>query len=246
MDQLRAGKSVRALRLRKAWRQEDLAGACGLSRSQVGRVERGELQGVPVDDLLAIGNALGADLDVRYRWHGEGLDRLLDEHHASLVDEIVRRLRALGWECAVEASFSIYGERGSVDVLAWHAATRTILVIEVKTVVPDAGSMLLAHDRKTRLARQIGAQRGWDALEVARVLVVPTGSTSRRRVQALASIFDTAYPARTVAVRRWLASPAGSISGLWFVPFVQGDGVRQGRPGRQRVHKPKQPPESPK
>jgi hypothetical protein len=26
----------------------------------------------------------------------------------------------MGWEAVVEASFSIWGERGSIDILAWH------------------------------------------------------------------------------------------------------------------------------
>lgn len=32
-----------------------------------------------------------------------------------------------------EVSFSIYGQRGVIDILAWHAATRSLLVIELKT-----------------------------------------------------------------------------------------------------------------
>ena len=54
---------------------------------------------------------------IALRWHGEELDRLLDEAHARLVDEVVRRSTVLGWVVAVEVSFSRYGERGSIDVL---------------------------------------------------------------------------------------------------------------------------------
>jgi hypothetical protein len=47
-------------------------------------------------------------------------------------------LRAATWEAVPEATFAIGAERGSVDVLAWHAPTATVLIVEVKSVVPDA------------------------------------------------------------------------------------------------------------
>ena len=64
--------------------------------------------------------ALGARLDLRVLWRGEGLERLLDRRHAALVDLVVRRLRRYGWQVVVEASFSIYGERGSIDACRAH------------------------------------------------------------------------------------------------------------------------------
>ena len=35
---------------------------------------------------------------------------------------MVQRLRPDGWEVATEVSFNVYGERGSIDILAFHAA----------------------------------------------------------------------------------------------------------------------------
>src|SRR5204862_498544 len=52
--------------------------------------------------------SLGASLELKLRWHGEGLDRLLDEAHARVVDATVVLLRDAGWDVAVEASFSIW------------------------------------------------------------------------------------------------------------------------------------------
>ncbi|HKG56644.1 MAG TPA: hypothetical protein VKA85_05320, partial [Candidatus Limnocylindrales bacterium] len=127
-------------------------------------------------------------------------------------------LAAAGWETAAEATFSVYGERGSVDVLAFHAATSALLVVEVKTVVPDMGSMLIALDRKRRLARRIAADRGWRAATVARVLVMPDNTTTRRRAAAVKATFAAEFPARSVEVRRWIAAPRGAISGIWFLP----------------------------
>src|SRR4029079_9408021 len=112
-------------------------------------------------------------------WNGEGLDRLLDQAHAGLVDQLVIRLRAAGWVADVEASFSIRGERGSIDVLGYHEATGIVLVTEVKSVVPDSQATVYGLDRKARLAPEIARQRGWTCRGVARLLVIGDSSTSR-------------------------------------------------------------------
>jgi transcriptional regulator with XRE-family HTH domain len=102
MNAPRFGLAIRALRVRRGWRQEDLGSAAGVSRSLVSRVERGRLRGLPVDALDRLATALEARLDLLVRWEGEGLDRLLDEGHARLVEVVVRVLAALGWQVPVE------------------------------------------------------------------------------------------------------------------------------------------------
>jgi len=42
-------------------------------------------------------------------------------------------------------------------------------------------------------------------------------STARDVVTRHRSIFDSAFPRRTVAVRHWLESPTGDLRGLWFL-----------------------------
>ena len=41
-----------------------------------------------------------------------------------IVEHVVAATRASGWEVLVEYGFNHYGDRGSVDVLAWHAGSR--------------------------------------------------------------------------------------------------------------------------
>src|SRR5262249_29427353 len=155
---------------RRGWRQFDVARRAGVSASTVSRVERGQLDEISVAALRRVTEALGAQLEIRCRWNGEGLDRLLDEAHAALVESFVERLQGESWQAAVEVSFSIRGERGSVDVLGFHAASRTLLIVEAKTVIPDAQAMLFSLDRKARLAGDIAAARGWTGEAVARLL----------------------------------------------------------------------------
>jgi transcriptional regulator with XRE-family HTH domain len=242
---LKVGRSIRALRVRRGWRQSDLAQAAGCSRSVISRVERGELSGTTMGAVEAICRALGADLDVRVRWHGEALDRLLDEAHAGIVERFVRRLRSAGWESAVEVTFSEYGERGSVDVLGWHPVERALLVGEVKSVIPDAQATLLPLDRKGRLGAKIGRGRGWDAVSVSRVLIVRDGSTNRRRVADLDATFRAALPVRGAAFRAWLRSPTGPVAALVFLPDAPQKSTRRTRPGWQRVNRPNAQPKVP-
>jgi len=51
------GRRVRALRVWRGWRQEDLALACGMQRSYIGGVERGE-RNIGFDNLLRLADAL--------------------------------------------------------------------------------------------------------------------------------------------------------------------------------------------
>lgn len=237
MQALRLGLACRALRIRRGWRQADLAAHVGLSRQLIAKIESGSLDNVQVRTLRRAIEGLGATFDVQVRWQGEGLDRLLDAAHAGLVEAVVARLNGLGWESVVEASFAVAGERGSIDVFTLHPPTATVLVVEVKSVVPDSQAMIHALDRKTRLARGLARDRGWPCRTVGRMLVIGESTTARRRIASLEDTYRTAFPARGLEVSAWLRSPFGSMSGLLFLPFATRSGARDRVAGRQRVRK---------
>lgn len=219
MDLVRFGRGIRALRMRRQWRQEDLASESGVSRSLVARMEVGRSDAIPVGKLEKVASAVGARTDLRLNWKGEALDRLLDGAHAGLVESAAVKLRALGWEVAAEVTFWIRGERGSVDLLAWHATLRVVLVIEIKSVVPDIQAMLTSLDRKARLAIEIARSRGWSPIAAGRLLVIGESRTSRRRVEAHATTFAAEFPHRGATLRGWLRAPnvAEPVRGLWFL-----------------------------
>src|SRR6266566_7342724 len=148
MDAIRFGRQFRALRLRKGLRQEDVGRIAKLSRPLISRIDRGRIDNIQLGQLERAAAALGATLDLRLRWNGEQLDRLLDEAHARLVELVVSSLRETSWKVSVEVSFSVWGERGSIDVFAFHPPTGIVLVVEIKSVVPDSQQMLHALDRK--------------------------------------------------------------------------------------------------
>lgn len=217
MDPVRFGLSVRALRHRRGWTQAQLAERAGVSQSAISRIERGGGDRLTVVVLARVAGMLGARITLRLLSQGEDVDRLLDARHARIVECIAALLRRAGWEVVPEATFSVYGERGSIDILAFHPATGSLLVIEVKSAVPDVQATLAGIDRKARLATRIASERGWRVRSVSRWLVVPGDKTSRRRIERHAETFDAALPARTRELRRWAAAPAGPVAGILFV-----------------------------
>jgi transcriptional regulator with XRE-family HTH domain len=239
MDAVRFGLSMRALRRRRRWTQQQLAESAGVSRSLVARIEQGQGDRVTVRTLIRVATALGGTVSCRVLRHGEGLDRLLDAAHASLLDTTLSSLHVAGWKTATEVTFNIRGERGAIDILAFHEATGSLLVIEIKSVVPDLQAMLGTLDRKMRVATEIAKERGWVARTVSRLLVLPDDRTSRRRVDDHRATFETALPARTVAVRHWLLDPVGALAGVLFLSDDT-DTV-----ARHRIARPKVPTATP-
>jgi hypothetical protein len=213
----------------------DLAERAGVSRSVVGRIERGEAQRIAWADLVAVAEAVGARLELDARWQGEGIDRLLDERHAATVDAVVGLFRRCGWEVDVEVSFSIFGERGSIDVVGRHPTTGMLAIVEVKASVPSGNQTVIGVDRKARLAPEIAKERGWPCRGVARFLVIAEGTTSRARVARHEGMFSTAFPMRGRDCVAWLRSPdQPPPSGLFFVALPD---VRSADRMRQRLRR---------
>ena len=228
MDDLRLGAVIRHVRQARGWRQADLAARANASTSAISRIERGILGPQSVDAVRAIAAALEIRVDLVPRWRGGDLDRLLNAGHSKLHESVARTVRDRwpAWELAPEVSFSIYGERGVIDILAWHPGRRALLVIELKTDIVDVNELLGTLDRKRRLAAKIGADRGSDAVAVSAWLIVRDSRTSRRRVQAHAAMLAGPLPDDARAVRRWLRDPVGRVGGLSFWTDSHGVGVR--------------------
>lgn len=184
-------------------------------------LENGRARDLRLDAVERILVALGARLDIRVSWNGPGLDRLLDAGHAALGAAIKRRLEAWGWLVKVEVSYSRYGERGRIDLLALHASASILLVIELKTDLVDVQALLGSLDVKVRLARDVGRQVGWHARSVVPVIVFTEDDAVRRRVRQLDALFDR-YPLRGREATGWLRRPSGIPTGLLWITALAG------------------------
>ena len=164
MDDIRFGAVVRLARQSKRWRQEDLAARAGLSQSAISRIERGHIGPQSVGSVRKVCGPLEIRVELVARWRGGDLDRLMNRRHSALHESVARRFREdlPAWILAPEVSFSIYGERGVIDILAWHPGRRALLVIELKTEIVDVNELIGTFDRKRRLAARIARERDWD------------------------------------------------------------------------------------
>lgn len=202
--------------------QEELAARSGVRRWKIVKLEADELENLRFGDVDRCVNVLDGRLYVAASYHGAAADRLLDELHAQVVAACIKLLAALGWQTRVEVSFNDFGDRGSIDVLAWHAPTRTLLVIEVKSELGSVEGTLRPLDVKVRVAPKLAGSRfGWHPAHVARLLVFPRDRTVARQIERHRDVVRSALPAESRQVLRWLRDPTGSCAGIVFVTIVQ-------------------------
>lgn len=236
----RLGKVHRALRKRLSLTQRDVGRAAHVDRNKISEMENGELSRMTVPELERCFGSMDARIDFRAEWNGAALDRLLDEGHASLAGSLIGELRRLGWVVQVEVSFSIGRERGWIDILAWHNASRTLLIVEIKTELASVEGLLRPLDVKVRLGPRLAPQRfGWDPMFVAKIVVLPEDRTARRTVARHAAMLDAVLPARNREVRRWLANPTGDLAGLVFLTSAQTVGTKRNPSAIKRVRRPR-------
>lgn len=238
MDERRVGRALRVLRRTRGLRQSDVAERADVSQATVSAIERGHWSTTSLRTLERVFDVVEADVAVVVRYRGGELDRLLDEGHAATVAELATFLRADGWRVDAEVSFNHYGDRGSIDLLAYHTATRTLLVVEVKTEIASAEETLRRLDVKARVAPLLAPERfGEKPARVVRLLAVRSSTVNRQRVARLETLFGPTFPLRGRALAAWLRSPGpivgGRPGGLLFVrniaPADRTHGVRRVR-----------------
>jgi transcriptional regulator with XRE-family HTH domain len=237
VDDIKVGSVIRAVRIRRGMTQAQLAATAGISRSMVSLIEGGRFDRACIATVRRVGLALGVSLPIEPRWRGADLAKLLDESHAAVVREVTARLTALGWEVVPECTFSVWGEKGSIDIFAWHAAARALLTLEVKTKLADLQDLLSTMDRKRRLGPTLARDRGWRPLMVGSVLVLPEATWARNAIARFGPVFRSALPAHGAEVRRWLRQPERDLRGIWFLLYDTPGGTKGRSRGVMRVRR---------
>jgi transcriptional regulator with XRE-family HTH domain len=238
MEDLAVGRMLRLVRVRRGWRQEDLAKAAGVSRATVSRLEHGELEATALGAIRRVFEALDVRVAVTPRGIGAELPRLADEHHAAMHEDVARLFATLpGWDEVPEVTFSEFGERGSIDILAWHARSRSLLVIELKTELVDLQDTVSTLDRKVRLAAKIARERGWDPLTVSSWLVIAESRTNRRAMERHESFLRSRFPADGHALLRWLRRPLGRVDAVSFLSSARSTSAGQRLAPLRRVRR---------
>jgi transcriptional regulator with XRE-family HTH domain len=236
VDDIRIGLALRSVRRRLGIRQADVAGRAQVSQQLVSLVERGQLDRVSMHSLRRMAAAVEVRIVLEARWRGSSLPRLLDMTHAQLVERVASTFRRHGWDLLVEYSFSHYGERGAVDLVAWHPVRRVLALIEVKTAIVDLQDLHATMDRKRRVVPALLArERGWRPTAIGEILVVSDTRAHRTLVRTHATTFGVRLPERGAAARAWVRDPAGPIRACWFLALTTPVGGNRGSPVPQRV-----------
>jgi hypothetical protein len=143
-----------------------------------------------------------------------------------------------GWMAEPEVSFSVYGERGVIDILAWRPARRQLLVVELKTELVDINELLGTLDRKRRLARVVARDRGWEPLAISSWVVIADGRTNRRVVANHAAALRAKLPTDGRSMRAWLRNPGARVDALSFLPSLHEVTLRRDLAPVKRVKRP--------
>lgn len=222
MNDTQLGMLFRAVRIQRRLRQGDVARLARTSPSTASRIERGQLATVPIDVIRRVGAVLEIRLDLVPSWRGGDLERVVNARHSALHERLADRIeRSTGWVSAAEVSYSIWGERGVIDRLAFHAGRRMLAVFELKTDLSDPAGLVGQVDRYRRLAPEIARSRGWDAVEVSCWALVADTDTNRRRLAAHRELLRGAFPADARGLREWLRDPVERVDGLAFLAYPQ-------------------------
>lgn len=125
MRDRQAANLLRLARVRLDLRQSDVSERADISRTLVAEHELGRIEGSTVRSLRKHADGVGLTLEVTLR--GSAGELVKDEEHALITQWVKRQLDPIGWLTDAEASYSIYGERGRIDLLGWQADRRIVL-----------------------------------------------------------------------------------------------------------------------
>lgn len=184
--------------------QRSLGQRLGVSQSEVSRWERSALERVPVAAVERWAAMVGAHLALSLVVDGE--KPMTDRRHAAIQARLTTMLREVGWIVENEVSFNHFGDRGRIDILAFHPGRRIVLVIEVKSGIDDVQELLGRLDVKRRIGAPVAAERGWQLAATVPMIAIADARTARRRVDGHAPLFAR-YALRARAATAWLRQP---------------------------------------
>jgi transcriptional regulator with XRE-family HTH domain len=190
------------------------------SQATISRIERGLFGTLSIEVIRRVATALEIRVDLVPLWRGGDLERVVSIRHSALHERLADRLgRYPGWTSAAEVSFSIWGERGVIDRLAFHSERRMLVVFELKADLSDPAGLIAQVDRYRRLAPEIARGRGWEAASVSCWAVVADTDTNRRRLKAHHELLRGAFPASRRELAELLQDPVSRVDGLTFVAY---------------------------
>lgn len=191
------GPMVKRLRTTIGWTQRELGARAGVSQSMVCLVERGALEDLTFSTASNVLNAMGARLvvEVDSPYLGDR-ERQRDPAHARLGAHVLGRLRRAGWETRREVEVGGDRSRGWIDILAFHPASRILLVIEIKSEIHDLGQIERSLGWYEREAWAAARRSGWRPEQLIGCLLLLATEANDVRLAANRASIEAGFPLR--------------------------------------------------
>jgi transcriptional regulator with XRE-family HTH domain len=198
------GQQIVQQRLDANVSQRRLAQAAGIPQGYLSRIEAGATE-PSIGVLLAIGEALGADLTFQLR-PGTG-PRIRDRHQAAIVEALLDASRET-WQRAVEVPVW-RPVRGVIDLVL--ARPEVVVAAEVHSEIRRLEQQLRWAAEK---AASLPSAREWSLLSgdnpsvtISSLLVLRWTRTNRELVRTFRETFGARYPARSETAVAALRDP---------------------------------------
>lgn len=206
--------AVLETRRRLGWTQAGLGATTGVSQSQVSRFEAGRIDVVSLStaarflDSMGIRPSLTLDHPLVAR-----PDRQRDAAHARCLPYVAGRLARMGWAVRREVEIHHGRSHGWIDIFAFHPATRSAVVVEVKSAIPDLGATQRTIGWYTRMAWDVGRSLGWPIRRVGAALLCLATVANEARLAENTDLIRQAFPVRAAGLIDWLTAPLADLSG---------------------------------
>lgn len=176
--------------------QQQLADAIGVTRGYVAMVEGGRAN-PSLDIVERIGDALGLELRLVGRTPVTiGRERQRDLVHARCSGYVERRLRKASLAVAREVELVHGRMHGWIDLLAFDARTRTVVIVEIKTRLDDLGVIERQLGWFERRAFEVARDLGWHPRRLSAWLLLLASDDVDAAIRANRESLGTAFPMR--------------------------------------------------
>jgi transcriptional regulator with XRE-family HTH domain len=226
LDQLSrnvVGAAIASIRDEIGWTQEALAASVGRTQGWISRVENGRIEDLTfsaADSLLgALGARLVVDVDAPYLGDRR---RQREPAHSRMAAHVTTRLVRSSWDVATEVEVGGDRSRGWIDLLACHASTGVLLVIELKTEIHDLSAIQRSLGWYQREAWRAARRLGWRPRKAIGCLLLLATEANDIRSAENRDVMRAEFPVRARALEEIVAG--GDI----VAGDLPADGARRG------------------
>ncbi len=195
--------------------QSSLASSSGISPQMVAAIESAGAN-PSVGVVMSVLDQLGLDLELIVRERAVVLTatpRRQDAGHSMCSGHVQRRISALpGWELRREVRIDSGRYHGWIDLLAFHAESGTLVIIEIKTRFDDLGALERTLDWYVREAAGAARRFGWHTRRIVPWVLALATDEVETSMRTDRTVIDAAFPGRAGAMDELLADPGALVS----------------------------------